>query len=100
MHHTTSGECIEFISQPFDQVEYPQNSISWDQNCKSLVNEEIFALKDKGVIVPCTHEPGELISLIFTVPENDGTVRLILNLKKLNSLKRIPISKWTRYVPS
>ena len=24
--HTISGECILFVSQPFDQVAYPQNS--------------------------------------------------------------------------
>ena len=62
---------------------YPQNSLSGDH--KSLVDEEIFALLDKGVIVPCTHQPGEFILPIFTLPKNDGTVRLILNLKELNS---------------
>ena len=46
---TISGECIEFISQPFDQVAYPQNSISRDH--MSLVDEEIFALQNNGVIM-------------------------------------------------
>ena len=46
---TISGKCIEFISQPFDQVAYPQNSISRDH--MSLVDEEIFALQNKGVIM-------------------------------------------------
>ena len=46
---TISGECIEFSSQAFDQVAYPQNSISRDH--MSLVDEEIFALQNKGVIM-------------------------------------------------
>ena len=46
---TISGECTEFISQPFDQVAYPQNAISRDHI--SLVDKEIFALQDKGVIM-------------------------------------------------
>ena len=48
--HTISGECIEFVSQPFDQVAYPQNSISGDH--MSLVDEKIFALQDKGLFSP------------------------------------------------
>ena len=55
----------------------------------SIVDEEIFTLQDKGVIVSCTHELGEFISPIFTVPKKDGTVRLILNYKKLNSFIKI-----------
>ena len=62
---------------------YPPNSIPRDH--KSLVDEEISSLQDKGVTVSCVHEPGEFISHILTVPKKDGTVRLILNLKKLNS---------------
>ena len=33
----------------------------------------------------CKHTPGEFISPIFTVSKKDGGVRLILNLKRLNS---------------
>ena len=46
---------------------------------------EINSLLDKGVIVSCDHEPGEFISLIFTVPKMDDNVGLILNLTRLNS---------------
>ena len=80
---TIAGDCIEFISQPPNQWAYPPNSTQRDH--KPLVDREISSLLDKGVIVSCAHEPGEFISPIFTVPKNDGTVRLILNLKKLNS---------------
>ena len=39
---------------------------------------------DLGAIVPSSHEPGEFISPIFVRPKDDGSFRLILNLKKLN----------------
>lgn len=45
----------------------------------------IYPLKEKEVIVPCYHELGEFISPIFSVPKKDCSVRLIHNLKKLNS---------------
>ena len=80
---TISGECIEFLSEPPGQSAFPPNSIQRDH--KSLVDNEILSLQDKGVIVPCAHEPGEFISPIITVPKSDGGNRLILNLKKLNS---------------
>ena len=77
-----SGDCIEFLSDPPSQVSHPPNSIP--RNHITLVDREIKCLLDKGVIVPCDHEPGEFISPIFTVPKKDGNVRLILNLYHLN----------------
>ena len=38
----------------------------------------------KGVIAPCKHEEGEVMSLIFTREKKDGLQRLIVNLQKLN----------------
>ena len=46
---------------------------------------EINSLLAKGIVVPCTHETNEFISPIFTVPKPDNKIRLILNLKSLNS---------------
>ncbi|XP_044179907.1 uncharacterized protein LOC114968520 [Acropora millepora] len=79
---TIAGETIEFSSYPI-QVSYPPNSICKDH--VALVEADIYSLKEKGVIVPCYHEFGEFISPIFSVPKKDGRVRLIHNLKKLNS---------------
>ena len=79
---TIAGETIEFSSYPI-QVSYPPNSICKDH--VALVEAEIYSLKEKGVIVPCYHEFGEFISPVFSVPKKDGRVRLIHNLKKLNS---------------
>ena len=79
---TIAGETIEFSSHPFQQSFAP-NSICKDH--VALVEEEICSLNKKGVIVPCDHDLGEFISPIFTVPKKDANVRLILNLKKLNT---------------
>ena len=79
---TIAGETIEFSSHPFQQSFAP-NCICKDH--VALVEEEICSLNKKGVIVPCDHDLGEFISPIFTVPKKDGNVRLILNLKKLNT---------------
>lgn len=79
---TITGETIECSSYPI-QLSYPPNSICKDH--VALVEAEIYSLQQKGVIVPCYHEVGEFISPIFSVPKKDGSVRLIHNLKKLNS---------------
>ena len=39
----------------------------------------------KEVIVPSIPEKSEFVSPIFTVPKPDGGIRLILNLKELNT---------------
>ena len=44
----------------------------------------IDGLVKKGVIEKVQHEKGEIISNIFIPPKQDGSFRLILNLKKLN----------------
>lgn len=48
------------------------------------VDEEIQKLLACGVISPCSHVEGEVISPIFTRDKKDGTKRMILNLSKLN----------------
>ena len=78
-----SGDVIDF-NQPLEsQHKYKENSIS--RQHASLIKQEISSLLCKNVIKVCTHEKEELISPIFCVPKKDGKVRLILNLKKLNS---------------
>ena len=79
---TVVGETIKFSSHPIRQS-YPANSI-----CKghvALFEAEICSPTEKVVIVPSDHDLGEVISPIFSVPKKDGNVRLILNLKKLNT---------------
>ena len=52
-----------------------------------FIQKEIQRLLEKGIIVKCHHEPGELVSPIFLREKSDGDgFRMILNLKKLNSI--------------
>ena len=48
------------------------------------MENEIKTLLQKGVIVKCPPEKGEILSPVFLRPKSDGTYRLILNLKKAN----------------
>ena len=81
---TISGEKIGFMSYPPIQHSTPySNALQKDQ--VSLVEQEIRSLLDKEVIVMCEPEEIEFVSPIFTVPKKDGKLRLILNLKKLNT---------------
>ena len=49
-----------------------------------VITKELQALLQKEVIRPATTSGG-FVSNIFTVPKSNGKVRLILNLKKLNT---------------
>jgi hypothetical protein len=75
------GFKIEFVSQPslVDRTE-----IKVSQQEERLLDMEIDKLIHMGVIKTSKHEAGEIISPIFTRPKADGTLRLILNLKRMN----------------
>ena len=55
-----------------------------NKNEEELIEEEISKLIGMKVISESIHEPGEIISPIFTRPKSDGSLRIILNLKKMN----------------
>ena len=65
--------------EPSDMFQHKLGS-----NAGKFVQSEISSLLNKQVIFPTSHEHGEHISPIFTRPKQDGSFRLILNLKKLN----------------
>ena len=72
---------IEFVTSS-PSIAAPNNMI-----CKSEeihMKNEIKTLLQKGVIVKCPPEKGEILSPVFLRPKSDGTYRLILNLKKAN----------------
>ena len=77
------GDTIEFVSEPPAQQHYPSNSISGA--LLPELQKEIKDLLSKGVITPSQREDFEYVSPIFCVPKKDNKVRLILNLKRLNS---------------
>ena len=50
-----------------------------------IIDLEIKKLLDKRVTVECSKESGDFISPIFTRQKKDGTYRMILKLKQLNT---------------
>ena len=50
----------------------------------SLVDQQMQNFLQRRIIEPCTHVENEIISNIFTRPKKDGSIRIILNLKKFN----------------
>ena len=51
-----------------------------------LLEQEILALQNKGVIRMTTPDQGQIISGVFLHPKKDGSYRLILNLKQFNDV--------------
>ena len=78
-----NGYKLEFLAGPIIQkfIPFP---IKMSEQEKVAVNLEINKLLKKGVIIECEHENDEFISTIFTRPQKDGNLRMILNLKQLN----------------
>ena len=79
-----AGADIKFTELPPIQTPYTPNQING--NHKELINKEIDKLF-KSINVECDHEPREYIlpGVFFRFPKKNGSVRLILNLKKLNT---------------
>lgn len=90
---TSDDEILSLVSGasiPFDCPYETLSVLSVHQPCLSqreshIIDSEIESLIQKQVIFPCQHEVGEVISSIFTTPKKDGSYRMILNLKKLNT---------------
>ena len=76
-----SGYKLELDSKPTGCSQYP---IHFSQKEKEVIKSLIDGLVKKGVIEKVQHEKGEIISNIFIRPKQDGSFRLILNLRKLN----------------
>ena len=72
----------------FDDTEFPSSSSPQPHLNKSemaIIDAEIVKLSRKKVISKCEHSPDQYLSPVFTRPKKDGTNRMILNLKGLNS---------------
>lgn len=82
----TLGQPIEFTRTPHQRVEgSPQEEEILDLDKQHVIDTEIAELLAKGVITPSSHEKGEYISLIYTRAKEDGSFKVILNLKCLNT---------------
>ena len=77
-----AGDIITFESDP--PVQYSVKNCNVSSETRALMDQEIQSMLKKKIIVPSYHEDGEFLSPIFPVPKPDGSIRIILNLKKLN----------------
>ena len=76
------GATIPLVERPDSGISDSSTQVRGDQI--SFVDKEIVDMLKKGVIEESIHEEGEIISPTFVVPKDDGSYRLILNLKKFN----------------
>jgi len=71
---------------PFTQIppqrEYKNKSFSHDEHAN--LEQSIQELIISGAVKPCKPVDGQFISPVFLVPKPNGSMRFILNLKKLN----------------
>ena len=74
---------LDFVDQKPVQKWEPQ-PINFNDSERKVIDEEIATLLDKGVIVECSDTEGQFVSNIFTREKKNGSVRVILNLSKLN----------------
>ena len=79
---SVAGLTIVFSETP---EQHPNHKTSFSDKEKQAITTEIDKLIEKRVIEPTGHDKGEIISPIFTRPKKDGSHRLILNLKQLNT---------------
>ena len=84
------GQPIEFARTPYQRV-VPREKKILDLDEQHVIDTEIDKVLAKGAITPSSHEEGEYISPIFTRAKKDGSFRVILNLKCLNTHV-----KWTQ----
>ena len=79
---TVTGQHIELNETPV-QIN-PRLQPCWGEKEACIIDTEISDLLSKGVITESVHECDEFISTIFLRPKEDGTHRMIPNLKSLD----------------
>jgi len=85
---TILGYKIPFLKKPCQSS--PKCNPSFSESENNFIRTEIQRLVSIGAVEQTTHEPDEFISSIFVVPKPHGGLRLILNLKELNSFVDCP----------
>lgn len=82
---TISGYKLEITGKPW-QTFVPQ-PIQFNKREQEQINNEVIKFQDKNIIEEVTgNEKDQFYSNIFTRPKKDGSIRVILNLKKFNEL--------------
>lgn len=77
------GFKIPFVKKPFQK--YVVKNPKWSNKEITLIKEQLSILLKKKAIRKCSPDKDQFISSIFLVPKPDGSSRLILNLKNLNT---------------
>ena len=80
---TALGLKLEFLGDP--PVKRNSYIAQFSQKDESAIDLEIQKHLAKGVVINCEHETGEYISPTFIGQKPDGSCRLILNLRNLNT---------------
>lgn len=89
-----TGYKIPFHAEPVQEREPINHSFSKYEVEK--IDHAISLLLESGAIVK-SHESGQFISNVFPVPKADGTDRLVINLKELNTFIDCPHFKMEDY---
>lgn len=77
------GLKIQFVNEFWQEVEpYPYRFGDAERRAIDFQLEQFLA---KDIIIPTDREEGQYVSNIFSRPKSDGTVRIILDLSKLNN---------------
>lgn len=79
---TVSGYHLEFENVPYQPFIPPP--IKFNSNEQQQISKEIKSMLDREIISEVQSTNGQYISNIFPRLKKDGSVRIILNLKKLN----------------
>ena len=77
------GYKTDFLLTPV-QFTIPR-TINFSAQDSVNVNAQISKFLQKGIIVKSSHEEAEFVSNIFRRPKKDGSFRIILNLKDINT---------------
>lgn len=83
-----AGVKLEFLEEPVMTV--PPQDFKMSNEEIALVEQEIEKMMRKGAIVEVQPCKGQFVSNIFLRPKNNGTMRPIINLKKLNAFVDTP----------
>lgn len=89
------GFRIPFVELPTQLSELPTHKMNEEE--ESALDMAIVKLRQSGAIFKAEVETGQYISPIFGVPKQDGSVRLVINLKRLNEYVECPHFKMEDY---
>ena len=79
---TIQGYSIDFVENPIQK--FLPGEIPFNDTEKVKLDKALKELQEAGVISPCTWKNDGFCSNIFGRTKKDGSVRIILNLSKLN----------------